>query len=79
VPVGSALTLRATPAADGYLRVLVDGRTVANPRVKRNVVSETALPQFDTPGRLDVLVYFSRQSGEARNQSPAFTIAIHVQ
>jgi Carboxypeptidase regulatory-like domain len=81
IPTGSALTLRATPGANGYLRIVVDGRTVANPKVTRNVLSETALPQFDTPGRVEVQVYFSRQAGEAKSQAtgPAFTIAIHVQ
>jgi hypothetical protein len=80
VPTGSTLILRAVPGADGYLRILVDGRTIATPKVKRNVTSETALPPFDKVGRVAVQVYYSRQAQESKGQTvtPAFTIAINI-
>jgi hypothetical protein len=79
VPVGSVLILRVTPPADGYLRIVNGTRTLANPKAQRGVTSETTLPPFDQPGRVELQVYFSRQAGEAKEQAPHVTITFTVQ
>ena len=79
VAAGSVLILRATPPADGYVRIVNGTRTLANPKVRRGATSETTLPPFDQPGRVELLVYFSRQAGEAKDQAPHVTIAFNVQ
>jgi len=81
VVAGSVLTLRVVPPADGYLRIVngTSAITIANPKVKRGVTSETTLPPFDQPGRVELQVYFSRQAGESKEQSPHVTIAFNVQ
>jgi hypothetical protein len=79
VAAGSVLILRVTPPADGYLRIVNGTRTLANPKARRGVPSETTLPPFDQPGRVELLVYFSRQAGEAKEQAPHVTIAFNVQ
>jgi hypothetical protein len=71
VAAGSVLILRVTPPADGYLRIVNGTRTLANPKARRGVTSETTLPPFDQPGRVELQVYFSRQAGEAKEQAPS--------
>jgi hypothetical protein len=87
VPPGASLILRVTPAADGYLRIAESTRTISSPKVKRGVVFETALPQYDKPGRVELQVYFSRQAAEAKEKAakeqdsklaPSATITIDV-
>jgi hypothetical protein len=79
VPAGSVLTLRITPAADGYLRIVEGDRTIATPRVRRGVASNTLLPQFNQPGRVELQLYFSHSKTESKQQPPAVTIAFTVQ
>jgi len=83
VPPGASLILRIVPAADGYLSIVESTRTISSPKVKRGVAVETALPQFDNPGRVELQVYFSRQAGEPKQkeskQAPAATIGINIQ
>jgi hypothetical protein len=79
VAAGSVLILRVTPPADGYLRIVNGTRTLANPKARRGATSETTLPPFDQPGRVELLVYFSRQAGESKQQVPSVTLAFTVQ
>lgn len=79
VPAGSLLTLRVTPAADGYLRIVNGTATVANPKVRRGVNSETTLPAFEQTGRVELQIYFSRQAGEAKDQASHVTVTFNVQ
>ena len=80
VPVGAALILRVTPAADGYLRIVDGSRTIATPAVRRGKTAEIALGTFDQPGHVALQVYFSRRPVEAKEQSaPAMTIEFNVQ
>jgi hypothetical protein len=80
VPAGSTLILRVTPLANGYLRIVDSTGTIANPAVRRQVASETVLPPFNQPGRVELQVYFSTQAGEPKQaQSPAATIVFNIQ
>jgi len=79
VAAGSVLILRVTPPADGYVRIVNATRTLANPKVQRGATSETTLPPFDQPGRVELQVYFSRQAGESKQQGPTVTLAFTVQ
>jgi hypothetical protein len=79
VPVGSVLILRVTPPADGYLRIVNGTAAIANRKVRRGATSETTLPPFDQPGRIELQVYFSRQAGEAKDQAPQATFTFTVQ
>jgi hypothetical protein len=79
VPAGSSLTLRITPAADGYLRVVEGKRTIANPQVTHGIVSDTPLPSFDKRGRVELKVYFSPEAGESKQQPAPLTIVFRVQ
>jgi hypothetical protein len=80
VPEGASLILRITPVADGYLRIVPSkGSAIASPQVQRGVTFETALPQFDNPGRVELQVYFSPQAvTESKEQPPAVTIAFNI-
>jgi hypothetical protein len=78
VPAGSALTLRITPAADGYLHIVEGDRTIATPKVRRGVAADTPLPQFNQPGRIELQVYFSKSKTESKQQPPSLTIAFNV-
>jgi hypothetical protein len=79
VAAGSVLILRVTPPADGYLRIVNGTRTLANPKARRGVPSETILPPFDQPGRVELQMYFSRQAGESKQQAPSVSLAFTVQ
>jgi hypothetical protein len=52
---------------------------VSSNKVQRGVVFETALPAFDTPGPMELQVYFSENALEAKQQQPSLTIAFQVQ
>lgn len=80
VSAGDILTLRIVPSADGYLRIVQStGRAIANPRVKRGVAFETALPKFDAPGRVELQIYYSPQRTESKDLSFPVTIAFHIE
>jgi hypothetical protein len=81
VPAGATLTLRITPAADGYLRIVPGTENpIVSPQVHRGVAFETPLPPFDQPGRVELRVYFSPQATEPKQQAtPSITISFNVQ
>jgi Carboxypeptidase regulatory-like domain len=80
VPPNAPIILRITPPADGYLRIVQNsGPTIVNAQVRRAVEFETELPKIDTPGRVELQVYFSQQPVAPDNQPPALTIAINIQ
>jgi hypothetical protein len=81
VPAGATLTLRITPAADGYLRIVPGtGSPILSPQVRRGVAFETPLPAFEQPGRVELRVYFSLQATESKQQAtPSLTIGFNVQ
>jgi len=83
VTAGSALILRVRPVADGVLRITEGERTIASSTVRRGVMSETALPVFDQPGRVELQVYFSQQPAAskddlAKQQAPSATITFNI-
>jgi len=79
VPVGSSLTLRITPAADGYLRIAEGENTIASPKVRHGVAFETGLLPCDRTGPVEVQVYFRNRLTETKQEAPALTIAFNVQ
>jgi hypothetical protein len=80
VPPGAPVVLRIAPPADGYLRIVLNGgRTIANAQVRRGVEFETEPLKIDTPGRVELQVYFSPQPVEPNNQPPSLTIAFNIQ
>ena len=80
VPAGSVLTLRVTPTADGFVRIVDGSRTIAAPAVRRGKAVEIDLGTFAQSGHVALAVYFSRQSADAKDQTaPAMTIPFNVQ
>jgi len=77
-PAGASMILRITPSADGYLRIAsADGPTIANRQVQARQMFETALPEFNTPGRVELRMYFSPQP-IAPEQAPTAAIAFNI-
>jgi hypothetical protein len=72
VPAGAALTLRATPTADGTLRVTDGDRTIATATVRRGIASSITLPVFQQRGRVELKVYLSSQ------ETPAATLVFNI-
>ncbi|MEI9976346.1 MAG: hypothetical protein WDO73_32420 [Ignavibacteriota bacterium] len=80
LPADASLTLRLTSAADGYVRVVENGRTLATPKVSRGIASDIALPQLQKAGRVELQVYFSRQLEDGKTPAaPTLTIAFNIQ
>jgi len=78
-PAGAALILRVTPRANGYLRIApADGPTIANRQVQARREVETALPEFNTPGRVELRMYFSPQPIGPEDRAPTAAIAFNI-
>ena len=77
---GARLILRVTPAATGVLRIEgSNGQVIVEARnVVRGRAVEEALPEYRTPGRVELRLSLTPAGVEARQQAPSATIVFNI-